>query len=134
LYSAATLPPLQSSAVVTLTAHVDSVGSCPADTGSANLAVTAPVVVPPPAITSITPSPLAVGTNTITIFGSGLSPQAMAVVTDSNGTSVISTSNTVAAGGTSLTATVIFHGAGTYTITVSNPDGQVSNKLIVKVP
>ncbi len=88
-------------------------------------------VVPPPAITSLSPSPLTVGNFTLTVNGTGF--QSGAVV-KFNGTALATTFNSA----TKLTATGNASSTSSgVPVTVTNPDGGVSgavNVAVVKPP
>jgi hypothetical protein len=101
-----------------------------------NSAVSATIYVnilsPGPTITAVTPNPLAVGTVTVTITGSGLKQYATAYI--SYGTSSMiqmSTVGTVTA--TTLTATGYLGNATSATFCVRNPGSDYSNSLTIPV-
>jgi hypothetical protein len=84
-----------------------------------------------PVLTSVTPNPLPVGTDTITILGSGF--QTGALVYDSYGTnSMIQTAPTTVSAG-SITVTIYQGSATTSTFCVKNPGTACSNSITVPV-
>ncbi|MCW3097155.1 MAG: hypothetical protein JWL77_2773 [Chthonomonadaceae bacterium] len=101
-----------------------------------NTAVTATIYVnilaPGPTITAVTPNPLAVGTVTVTITGSGLKQYATAYISyGTNSMIQMSTTGTVTA--TTLTATGYLGNATTATFCVKNPGSDYSNSLTIPV-
>lgn len=84
-----------------------------------------------PTITSVTPNPLAVGTITVTIKGSGIRSGAMAFISYGTNQSVQLTTTAVTA--TSITATGYQGPATTSSFCVRNPGSICSNTLSVPV-
>jgi len=120
LYSAPSFVP--SPATVTVQAAITAT---PSILGTASVTIQLPV--PPPTVSSVTPNPVAVGSFTLTVNGSGF--QSGAVV-KWNGTALattyVSASKLTATGSAATVSSAV-------PITVNNPDGQESNPVNIAV-
>ena len=123
LYTAPATAPSPASVTVTAVSTANT-----AETGSATVTITAP---PPPApapvIKGISPNPVRTGRFTLTLTGTGFQQNAIVKL---NGvtlsTTYVSASKLKASGSLSQTGTAL-------PVTVTNPDGQVSNSVSINV-